>query len=149
MWLFYHKTIGCNRFVASKNIGIELKLATIGYIFDFSIFGRNSHGRKWAWSHWFFQIIGWFSNYHQFLYIPDYLVETVAALNLFKDHPTFAKYVPYYTHNHDFAKTRKNSKSQKKLSLKFFEIFLKISSLCVLNDADHFKPKKLFSISAN
>jgi len=50
------------------------------------------------------------------------------------------------TRNHDFEKIGKNCKSRKKFKSFFFENFLKISSLCVLNDADHFKPKKLFSI---
>ena len=48
------------------------------------------------------------------------------------------------TRNHDFEKIGK------KLSIcLFFENFLKISSLCVLNDADHFKPKNFFRFSAN
>ena len=50
------------------------------------------------------------------------------------------------TRNHDFEKIGENSKSRKKFKSIFFENFLKISSLCVLNDADHFKPKKHFSI---
>ena len=53
-WWSECKTNSVNRFPVSNNMGVEYPHVMVINMQRFSIFHKNSHGRKWAWPPWIF-----------------------------------------------------------------------------------------------